>query len=98
MHVVGVPDQRMGEELCAWVKKSKGNEELTENDVKTFCKDKVKQNIFWKTISLMFDLFIQIAHFKIPRYILFVDSYPTTVSGKVQKFKIREETKKLLKL
>ena len=41
---------------------------------------------------------IQIAHFKIPRYVLFVDSFPTTVTGKIQKFKMREESIKKLNL
>lgn len=40
----------------------------------------------------------QIAHFKIPRYVLFVDSFPVTVTGKVQKFKMREESVKMLGL
>ena len=32
----------------------------------------------------------QIAHYKIPRYVRFVDSFPMTVTGKIQKFKMRE--------
>jgi fatty-acyl-CoA synthase len=70
VQVIGVPDERYGEELMAWIIPRPG-EELTEEEVKAFCKD-------------------QIAHFKVPRYIKFVDSFPMTVTGKVQKFKMRE--------
>jgi len=68
---VGVPDQKFGEEICAWVKLRVG-QTLSEEDVKTFCRG-------------------QIAHFKIPRYVRFVDAFPTTVTGKVQKFLIRQQ-------
>ena len=40
----------------------------------------------------------QIAHYKIPRYIKFVDAFPMTVTGKIQKFKIREAMKEELGL
>ena len=40
----------------------------------------------------------QIAHYKVPRYIRFVDAFPMTVTGKIQKFAIRDEMKKLLGL
>ena len=69
VQVFGVPDQRFGEELCAWVK-LRGGETLTEDDVKAFCKD-------------------QIAHYKIPRYVRFVDEFPMTVTGKMQKYLMR---------
>jgi len=69
VQVFGVPDQRFGEELCAWIKLRTG-EMLTEDDVKAFCKD-------------------QIAHYKVPRYIRFVDEFPMTVTGKMQKFLMR---------
>jgi fatty-acyl-CoA synthase len=69
VQVFGVPDQRFGEELCAWVKLRAG-EELTEEDVKAFCKG-------------------NIAHYKIPRYVRFVDEFPMTVTGKMQKFVMR---------
>jgi fatty-acyl-CoA synthase len=72
VQVVGVPDERYGEELCAWIVKHAGAE-LTEEDVRAYCRG-------------------QIAHYKIPRYVLFVDGWPMTVSGKVQKFKMREES------
>ncbi|NVJ98542.1 MAG: AMP-binding protein [Alphaproteobacteria bacterium] len=70
VQVFGIPDEKYGEELCAWVK-LKGESDLKEDDIKTFCKD-------------------QIAHYKVPRHIRFVDDYPMTVTGKIQKFKMRE--------
>ena len=71
VQVIGVPDERYGEELMAWIILRPGAS-LTEDEVKAFCKG-------------------QIAHFKIPRYVKFVDSFPMTVTGKVQKFKMRDE-------
>jgi fatty-acyl-CoA synthase len=68
--VIGVPDERYGEELMAWVVARPGSE-LTEDTVKEFCRGRI-------------------AHFKIPRYVKFVDEFPMTVTGKVQKFKMRE--------
>ncbi|XP_066283049.1 medium-chain acyl-CoA ligase ACSF2, mitochondrial-like [Branchiostoma lanceolatum] len=70
VQVIGVPDERMGEEICAWIK-MKGGEKMSVDDVKAFCKG-------------------QISHFKIPRYITFVKEFPLTVTGKVQKYKMRE--------
>ncbi len=70
VQVIGVPDERYGEELMAWVILRPGVS-LTDGEVKEFCKG-------------------QIAHFKIPRYVKFVDSFPMTVTGKVQKFKMRD--------
>jgi fatty-acyl-CoA synthase len=72
VQVVGVPDPKYGEELCAWVQ-LKGNTTATAEELRDFCRD-------------------QIAHFKIPRYIKFVDSFPMTVTGKVQKFVMRDQT------
>ena len=71
-YVVGVPDERFGEELCAWIK-LKDNCQFSVDDVKSALKG-------------------QLAHFKIPKYIIFVDEFPTTVTGKVQKFKMRTES------
>ncbi len=68
VQVFGIPDQKMGEEVCAWVQTEDG-ETLTEDDVKSHCKG-------------------QITHFKIPKHIRFVDEYPMTVTGKIQKFKM----------
>ena len=78
VQVIGVPDKKYGEELCAWVKLREG-ESATDEEIKSFCKG-------------------QIAHFKIPRYIRFVDDFPMTVTGKVQKFIMREETMRELGL
>ena len=78
VQVVGVPDERYGEELCAWVILHAGSE-ITPEDVREYCKG-------------------QIAHYKIPRYVLFVEGWPMTVSGKVQKYKMREESIKQLGL
>ncbi|XP_013413811.1 acyl-CoA synthetase family member 2, mitochondrial isoform X1 [Lingula anatina] len=78
VQVIGVPDERLGEELCAWVRLHKG-ETATQEEIKEFCKGKI-------------------SHFKIPKYIMFVDSFPLTVTGKVQKFKMREQSTKELHL
>ena len=78
VQVVGVPDVRYGEELCAWVIIKPGME-LVEDEVRAFCKG-------------------QIAHYKVPRYIRFVEAFPMTVTGKIQKFKIRDEMIELLDL
>lgn len=71
VQVFGVPDQRFGEELCAWVMIREG-EEATPEAIKAFCRG-------------------QIAHYKIPRYIKFVTAFPMTVTGKIQKFVMREQ-------
>ncbi len=68
--VVGVPDARFGEEICAWVRLKHGETSSAE-EIRAFCKD-------------------QIAHYKIPRYVKFVDAFPMTVTGKIQKFEIRK--------
>jgi fatty-acyl-CoA synthase len=70
VQVIGVPDERYGEELMAWIVCRPGAG-LTEDAVREFCRGKI-------------------AHFKIPRYTKFVDEFPMTVTGKVQKFKMRE--------
>ena len=74
--VVGLPDERYGEEVCAWIRLS-ANEEASEEEIREFCRD-------------------QIAHYKIPRFIRFVDAFPMTVTGKIQKFLIREQMVALL--
>ncbi len=78
VQVVGLPDKRYGEELCAWIV-TKPGQTLTEDEIRTFCKG-------------------QIAHYKVPRYIRFVQGFPMTVTGKIQKFKIRDEMKSQLGL
>jgi fatty-acyl-CoA synthase len=69
--VVGVPDERFGEELCAFVV-TRAGASLTEDAVREFCRE-------------------SLAHFKVPRYVVFADGFPMTVTGKVQKFKMRED-------
>jgi fatty-acyl-CoA synthase len=68
--VVGVPDVKYGEELCAWIKLKSGAD-CTAEQLREHCRQKL-------------------AHYKVPRYIKFVDAFPQTVTGKIQKFKIRE--------
>ncbi|QQX84191.1 AMP-binding protein [Cupriavidus necator] len=70
VQVFGVPDQKYGEEVCAWIVLKPG-QTATEDEIRTFCRD-------------------QIAHYKIPRYIRFVSEMPMTVTGKVQKFVMRD--------
>ena len=69
--VFGVPDDKFGEEICAWIK-LKSDTDATEDEIKNFCKG-------------------QIAHYKVPRYVKFVDEFPMTVTGKIQKFIMREK-------
>src|SRR5919202_1368726 len=72
VQVIGVPDERYGEELCAWVIPREGASP-TEDEVREFCRGRL-------------------AHFKVPRYVVFTDAFPMTVTGKVQKFKMREDS------
>ena len=69
--VVGVPHERFGEEVCAWIKLRAG-ESVSSEEIREYCKG-------------------QIAHFKIPSHIAFVESFPMTVTGKVQKYLIRQQ-------
>ncbi|HSH47249.1 MAG TPA: AMP-binding protein [Halomonas sp.] len=71
VQVIGVPDEKYGEEVMAWVKLGSG-QQLDEDELIAFCKGKI-------------------AHYKVPRYVKFVDEFPMTVTGKIQKFKMREE-------
>ena len=73
----GVSDERMGEELCVWIKLNDGHI-LQEDDVRQFCKGKI-------------------SHFKIPKYISFVTEFPTTVTGKIQKFVMKDTMEQRLK-
>ena len=70
VQVFGVPDAKLGEEICAWIVLA-GGETPTEEDITAFCRD-------------------QIAHYKIPRFIRFKSELPMTVTGKPQKFKMRD--------
>jgi fatty-acyl-CoA synthase len=77
--VIGVPDVKYGEELCAWVKLKDGAEELTAEKVREFASGRL-------------------AHYKIPRYVMVVDEFPMTVTGKVRKVEMRERSVELLDL
>ena len=68
--MIGLPDPKYGEEICAWIVLKPG-EALESEAVREFCRG-------------------QIAHYKIPRHIRFVEGFPTTVTGKVQKFAMRD--------
>ena len=70
VQVIGVPDAKYGEELCAWII-ARAGARLDEEAVRDFCRG-------------------QIAHYKVPRYVRLVKEFPTTVTGKVQKFQMRE--------
>jgi fatty-acyl-CoA synthase len=70
VQVVGVPDEKYGEEIMAWVVLNEG-EDLTIDQLRNYCDG-------------------QISHYKVPRHWKVVDSFPTTVTGKVQKFRLRE--------
>ncbi len=68
--VVGLPDERLGETVCAWIRLKDG-QTATAEEIREFCRG-------------------TIAYFKIPQYIRFVDSFPLTITGKIQRFRIRE--------
>jgi len=78
VQVIGVPDEKYGEEIMAWVKLREG-QAATADAIRDYCRGKI-------------------AHYKIPRYVRFVDAFPMTVTGKVQKFLMREESVKALGL
>jgi fatty-acyl-CoA synthase len=69
--VVGVPDPKYGEAVCACIRIREGAT-LAAEEVQEFCRERI-------------------AHYKVPRYVSFVDSFPLTVTGKVQKYLIREQ-------
>jgi fatty-acyl-CoA synthase len=71
VQVVGVPDEKFGEELCAWIRMKAGAEPLDADAVRAFATGKI-------------------AHYKIPRYVLVVDEFPMTVTGKVRKIEMRQ--------
>src|SRR6478752_827818 len=68
--VVGIPDERLGEVVVAWIR-LKAEQRSTEEEIRKFCEEKI-------------------AYFKIPQYVRFVEQFPMTVTGKIQKFRIRE--------
>ena len=71
VQVIGVPDEKYGEELCAWIKMRAGAEPLDAAAVREFATGKL-------------------AHYKIPRYVMVVEEFPMTVTGKVRKVEMRE--------
>ena len=79
VQVIGVPDEKYGEELCAWVKMKAGATPLDADAVRAFASGKL-------------------AHYKIPRYVMLVDEFPMTVTGKIRKVQMREETARTLGL
>jgi fatty-acyl-CoA synthase len=70
VQVVGVPDEKLGESVAAWMRLNAG-ESATEDEIRNFCRGKI-------------------AHFKIPQYMRFVETFPMTVTGKIQKYVIRQ--------
>ena len=68
--IVGVPDEKYGEQICACIILKSGKS-LTEEELRAFCQG-------------------QIAHYKIPKYVMFMDEFPMTVTGKIQKFVLRD--------
>ena len=72
VQVIGVPDEKYGEEIMAWIKLNEG-QQATPEEIRDYCQG-------------------QIAHYKIPRYIKFVDAFPMTVTGKIQKFHMRQQS------
>ncbi len=79
VQVVGVPDEKYGEELCAWIKLRDGAAQLDADAVRAFATGKL-------------------AHYKIPRYALLVDEFPMSVTGKIRKLDMREESTRRLGL
>jgi fatty-acyl-CoA synthase len=71
VQVIGLPSEKYGEEIMAWVKLRSGAQ-ATGEELEAFCRGKISS-------------------YKIPRYWKFVDGFPMTVTGKVQKFKMREQ-------
>lgn len=72
VQVIGIPDDKYGEEIVAWVKLHAG-QQADDAELRAYCKDRI-------------------AHFKVPRHFRFVDDFPMTVTGKIQKFRMREIT------
>ena len=70
VQVIGIPNERLGEIVVAWIR-LRPSMEATEEEIKNFCKG-------------------QIAYFKVPEHVRFVTEFPATLSGKIQKYKMRE--------
>ena len=75
--VIGVPDAKYGEEICAWIKLKPGAEPLDANAIRAFAQNRL-------------------AHYKIPRYVHLVEEFPMTVTGKIRKVQMREESVQIL--
>jgi fatty-acyl-CoA synthase len=71
VQVIGVPDRKYGEEVCAWIRLREG-QEPTADEIRDYCRGKI-------------------ATYKIPRYVRFVTEFPMTVTGKIQKYRMREQ-------
>jgi fatty-acyl-CoA synthase len=70
--VFGIPDEKYGEAVVAWIRLNEG-ETADADEIRQFCNE-------------------QIAYYKVPKHIVIVDEFPMTVTGKIQKFKMREKT------
>jgi fatty-acyl-CoA synthase len=79
VQVIGVPDERYGEEIMAWVQVREGAAPLTAEDLRAYCQGKI-------------------AHFKIPRYVHIAEAFPMTVTGKIRKVEMRQQSIELLGL
>jgi fatty-acyl-CoA synthase len=79
VQVIGVPDEKYGEELCAWLRMRPGAEPLDAAQVREYAAGKL-------------------AHYKVPRYVMVVEEFPMTVTGKVRKVEMREESTRRLGL
>ncbi|MGZ4595701.1 MAG: AMP-binding protein [Actinomycetes bacterium] len=79
VQVIGVPDEKYGEELCAWIRMRERAAPLTAEAVQQFCTGKL-------------------AHYKVPRYVRIVDDFPMTVTGKIRKVEMRQQSVDLLGL
>jgi len=73
VQVVGVPDEKYGEELCAWLKMKADASPLDADAVRAYASGRL-------------------AHYKIPRYVMVVEEFPMTVTGKIRKVQMREES------
>jgi fatty-acyl-CoA synthase len=73
VQVIGVPDEKYGEELCAWIKMKAGATPLDADAVRSYAAGRL-------------------AHYKIPRYVKVVEEFPMTVTGKIRKVQMREES------
>ena len=70
VQVIGIPDERYGEEVMAWVL-PRPDTSIDPEEIREFCRGRI-------------------AHYKVPRYVKLTDEFPMTVTGKIQKFRMRE--------